>query len=65
MTQGRRRITESAKLRFWSALASGMTTKEAAHLAGVHYNTALNWVKKRDVLEATEESQLRRLFALG
>jgi hypothetical protein len=55
MSNGKRRIPEQDKVRFWHALSSGMTIREAAHLAGIHYNTALNWVRKRDVLAANKE----------
>ena len=41
--------------RFWQARASGMSIKDAAKIAGVHYNTAQKWDAKKKAAKAELE----------
>lgn len=55
MPQGRREIPPADRARFWQAKQSGLTTKDAARLAGIAYVTATKWVRKQNEIAATLE----------
>jgi len=43
---GRRQVPPQDVARYWQARASGMSIKESAKIAAVHYNTAQKWDAK-------------------
>ena len=56
---GRRQVPPQDVARFWQARASGMTIKDAAKIAGVHYNTAQGWdARKRKAKAELEIAKL-------
>jgi transposase-like protein len=55
MTKGRRAISPEDRALFWQALQSGVSTKEAARIAGISYNAAVKWVAKAKSTKATIE----------
>jgi hypothetical protein len=56
---GRRQVPPQDIARYWQARASGMSIKDSAKIAGVHYNTAQGWdAKKR---EAKAELEIAKL----
>jgi len=52
---GRRQVPPQDVARFWQARASGMSIKDAAKVAGVHYNTAQKWDAKKKAAKAELE----------
>lgn len=52
---GRRQVPPQDVARFWQARASGMSIKDAAKIAGVHYNTAQKWDAKKKAAKAELE----------
>lgn len=52
---GRRQVPPQDVARFWQARASGMSIKDAAKIAGVHYNTAQQWDAKKRKAQAELE----------
>ena len=52
---GRRQVPPQDVARFWQARASGMSIKDAAKIAGVHYNTAQKWDAKKKIAKAEIE----------
>ena len=46
MHKGKRAISPEDRALFWQSLQSGMTLRESARIAGISYNTALNWRNK-------------------
>ena len=58
---GRRQVPPQDVARFWQARASGMSIKDAAKIAGVHYNTAQKWDAKKKQAKAELERGLRDL----
>jgi hypothetical protein len=44
--QGKRAVSPEDRALFWQSLNSGMTLREASRIAGISYNTALNWKNK-------------------
>jgi hypothetical protein len=52
---GRRQVPPQDVARYWQARASGMSIKESAKIAAVHYNTAQKWDTKRRVAQADLE----------
>ena len=52
---GRRQVPPQDVARYWQARASGMSIKESAKIAAVHYNTAQKWDAKRRVAQADLE----------
>jgi hypothetical protein len=52
---GRRQVPPQDVARFWQARASGMSIKDAAKIAGVHYNTAQKWDAKKKQAKAELE----------
>jgi hypothetical protein len=52
MSKGRRAIPAEDRERFWQALQSGVSTREAARIAGISYNAAIKWRNKAKQTEA-------------
>ena len=48
---GRSQISADDRARFWAAHASGLNLAECAKIAGVHWNTAQQWVAKNKKLK--------------
>ena len=65
MSQGRRAISAEDRALFWQALQSGVSTKEAARISGVCYNTAVKWRSKAKETEAKLELEQVKLAKPG
>jgi len=52
MSKGRRAISPEDRALFWQSLQSGVSTKEAARIAGISYNAAVKWRAKAKETEA-------------
>lgn len=48
----KRQVAPEDKAKFFALISAGRTIKDAAALAGVHYNTGANWMKKAKLLES-------------
>ena len=47
----KRAVNPADKAKFFAAIASGKTIRDAARISGVHVNTGSNWLKKAKLLE--------------
>ena len=53
----KRAVNPADKAKFFAAIASGKTIRDAARISGVHVNTGSNWLKKAKLLEANRREQ--------
>ena len=51
----RRVVSDADKARYWAARQSGMSQKDASRIAGIHFNTASKWEKKKAETKARLE----------
>jgi hypothetical protein len=66
MSKGRRVVPAEDRERFWQALQSGLSTAEAARIAGISYNAAIKWRNKAKQTAADlQMDQLKGVRAEG
>ena len=51
----KRKVPADVKVKFFALIQAGHSIKSASELAGVHYNTGSNWLKKANTLKARRE----------
>ena len=53
----KRSVSPADKAKFFAAIASGKTIKDACSVAGIHMNTGSRWLAKAKALQAEHDLQ--------